>query len=391
MLLRWALVLLLLLPGLTARAEEGDFRPATFYGLPAPLLRGAEAARGLVIWTHGTDALPYIDQAPVLAWYFAQAGWDVYRLYRGPEHDRRQSSVRKLETGLATARALGYRRIVLMGHSAGGWAAVETLARDRADADDTSVSGVIALAPAAFGHAGNGVGWELNDHGMRPFWRRLAPTALRIAVAYFPQDVFYDDEMPGIRGAWLRNLLQTAGSAHAVVDAGLPAPAGHGSGLGWHFARRYGACFLQLMDHGGRPDCAALATAGDAAFAAAVPPEVARLVQAYEGRWREDGGAKARLRLQILRDDLGMPLLAITDRMQGHTDWPLLFDAAGTPRSETGFGMFEMRRDGARLRVTLSRPGDAGGDVAWLLRREPADQLLSSLDGLNSSATPLMQ
>lgn len=375
-------LLFVVLPAVSRAVASPDFSPASFYGLQAPPLRGPQQALGLVIWNHGTDALPLIDQAPVLAWYFAQRGWDVYRLYRGPERDRRWTATQMVEARIQQAQAMGYRRILLLGHSAGAYAAVEA-------AQARPVTGVIALAPAAFGHIDPG--WSLNDHAMRPFWRRLANSPLRIVAAYFPQDIYYEAEIPATRGPWLRNLLQQGGVAHLVIDRPvLPGVAGHSSGLGWSFARHYAGCIHHLIDTGGMRDCSSLSAEDRAIFATAVPSAADAIVATHEGRWRDTSSGGGAVTFEISRDDLNMPLLRVTLQNQGSSDWPILVTPGGL-RSATAFGYFAMRREGDMLIASLARPGDdTAGELRWRLIREPGNQL-SSAAGSNRSATPLMQ
>lgn len=372
------------MPGPASAAERGppDFAPARFYGLPAPALRGPDHARGLMIWNHGTDALPEIDQAPVLAWYFAQRGWDVYRLYRGPDRDRRDSAAREVQASIVQARALGYRRILLLGHSAGAYAAVQV-------AQETPVDGVIALAPAAFGHPRNGFQWHLNDAAMRPFWRRLATQSVRLAAAYFPQDIFYEAELPATRGPWLRQLLQQPNTpAHLVIDRpDLPDANGHSSGLGWSFARRYAPCIHRLMEALATTDCNVILPEEAAVFASAVPQGGTDALTPYLGRWNDGSGRRDAFAFDILRDPAGMPLLRFSLSEQGSSDWPMRV-TADAAHSETAAGQFEFRREGDGMVAVLHRPGDTAlPQKQWRLR---PDQLLS-VAGLKSSATPLMQ
>ncbi len=374
-----AILLCLTLLGTGAGARQRpDFTPAGFYGLPAPALRGPAAAQGLVIWSHGTDALADIDRAPVVAWYFAQTGWDVYRLYRGPDRDRRHSAASSLQDAIGQARQMGYERIVLIGHSAGAYAAVET-------AQHVPVTGVIALAPAAFGHRDNGMQFHLNDHAMRPFWRRLATQPVRIAAAYFPQDIFYEDDVPATRGPWLRQLLQqqaTSGeAAHLVIDRPeLRGINGHSSGLGWSFARRYAPCIHRLMEGRAEIGCDASRPEETAIFARAASQAGGEMAAPYIGRWREMSGRRDATGFDILRDPLGMPLLSFTMQEHGSSDWPIRITSAQTARSETAAGQFELQRDGTEMTMVLHRPGHAAQpQLRWRLQREAADPQLAGL------------
>lgn len=365
---RAALLLLALLLALppAIRAADTTFHPATFYGLPAPAPAGPQTAAGLVIWNHGSGAHAYIEQAPPLAWYFAQRGWDVYRQYRGLRGDNSWHAVDMVERAVQQAQALGYRRIVLMGFSMGAYAAVDVAQR-------RPVTGVIALAPATFGH--DGFGWELNDHAMRPMWTRLARMPARLVAAYFPQDIFYETEMPGVRSAWLRRQLRGGAAPHLVIDQplSLPAPAGHSAGLGWRFARLYAACIHRLIDTGTTPDCTSLQPEADAVFATiAADPQTARRLRAtYEGHWSTGPAAsrRPRLSLQISIDDLGVPVLRTVQSDQGSVDWRLLATDDHGFRAETAFGLLDLRREAEALAVSLTRPGDTANNQQFRLTR----------------------
>lgn len=399
--LRLAILFLLgLLPWLTlppaVRAGTG-FAPASFYGLPAPPLRGPDQAAGLIIWNHGYGAHAYIEQAPPLAWYFAQAGWDVYRQYRSLKNDSGFRAAAAVEQAVEKAQALGYRRIVLMGFSMGAYAAVDVAQR-------RPVAGVIALAPATVAH--HSFGWELNDHAMRPMWRQLGALPQPLVAAYFPQDIFYETEMPAVRGPWLRQQLGHAAAPHLVIDRPqLPGIVGHSAGLGWSFARRYGPCIRHLIDSTAAdsrtPDCTGLRD--DRAFtAAAISAQAKQLLRPYQGRWRGQPGKHWGFSMEIGLDDLGVPLMTLTLPEQGTLDLPLVATAGGW-RGEAEFGLLDLRRTGDTLAARITRPGDSASDRSFVFQRdapstphlagpqlELADQPLSST-GLKSSATPLMQ
>ncbi len=219
-------------------AEVGTLRAA-------PLLpfRGAAAARGVLIWGHGSAGPRGTDlratATPGLVSVLNKAGWDVLRFDRAPGEDALEAVVPRLRAAVAAAHAAGYAQVALGGHSRGGWIALLTAA-----AQPGAVAAVIALSPASWGRvAGNGRAAEAMA-AYDAALARLAPTPVRLAVAVFDGDPY--DPGPGERAAML-----------AALDAGRAAPAlalwprdigGHGGGEDWRFTRAMAPCLLQELD-----------------------------------------------------------------------------------------------------------------------------------------------
>jgi pimeloyl-ACP methyl ester carboxylesterase len=212
----------------------------------APLLRflGPAAARGVVIWGHGSAGPRGTDlratATPGLVSVLNRDGWDVLRFDRAPGEDALDAVVPRLLAAVAAARAAGYARVVLGGHSRGGW--ISLLA---AAAQPASVNAVIALSPASWGRvaAGNGRAQEAMA-AYDAALAKLAPSAVRLAVALFDGDPY--DPGPAERAAML-----------AALDADRAAPAlalwprdvgGHGGGEDWRFTRAMAPCLRDWLD-----------------------------------------------------------------------------------------------------------------------------------------------
>lgn len=300
-----AAALLLLLSGRSAHALEAGpdqrdprhltaetvdpglyrFAPAAFTpGLPPVALQGPDRAKGLVIWQHGRDVAKEAQAiAPPLAWEFARSGWDVYATARLGTHDVRAVARRIIARGLEEGRALGYRQIVLMGQSAGGFLALE-VATTRRD-----LTGVIALAPAAYGEIGKvpETGWARNDSDLAAFWPRLATGGGKIAVAFFADDPFFERARPGLRGEKAAAQLSAAGLPHMVMAEPLPRfLRGHAAGLTPAFARRFAPCLLIFMAETRPPPCADHDRAALATFGIVPPASSPAPADMFGGLWQ---------------------------------------------------------------------------------------------------------
>jgi len=264
------------------------FAPAEFTrGLPAVSLQGPAKAKGLVIWNHGRDiaaAAPAI--APPLAWDFARAGWDVYAQARLGTHDVRDVANRIIAAGLEQGRALGYRRILLMGQSAGAFLALETLSRG------ANATGLVALAPAGYGTISqDSANWRRNETVISEFWRRLGPQRVSIAVAFFSDDPYFERAEPGKRAAIARQELARDRLPNLVI--GEPPHAGmrgHNAGLGLPFARRYAACILLLVETDKSPACEDGERGALTTFGLQTPASIRADNDLFAGLWQGTSG-----------------------------------------------------------------------------------------------------
>ena len=206
---------------------------------------GAQSAAGAVVWMEGKGGAPPGQQPPPVLRPFANAGFDVVRLDREPASDDRDRAAGWLRQSLVLLRAQGWRKIVVAGQSRGAWNALQML--DTPGLADV----VIALSPAAQGTAGGAaapseLGGGLNlfaqDDELRRVVAAIPPSAARLAVAQFDDDLFMGDADTRIR---LVERLRARLGALLLIDrpAGLT---GHGAGGTIAFAHRFAACLLRL-------------------------------------------------------------------------------------------------------------------------------------------------
>jgi hypothetical protein len=191
-------------------------------------------AAGAVIWSHGraADVEDSLAPTPDYILAMARAGWDTYRLNRMRQDDTLPRSGAALAHEAERLKAAGYRRVVLAGHSFGGF--ISLIAAGQTDAVDA----VIATAPAAFGNS------ETNYDTFRLNATRLYDLLedvrrARVALAFFNGDIFD----PGGRGDRAEAILSARGLPHLVIDQ--PARLNsHWAANTAEFTRRFSSCFI---------------------------------------------------------------------------------------------------------------------------------------------------
>ncbi|MBL8703169.1 MAG: hypothetical protein JNK67_32590 [Alphaproteobacteria bacterium] len=198
---------------------------------------GPRAAAGAVLWNHGGEAPLQADPAPaVFVELLRTQGFDVFRLERRPEGDTIRASTRAVVAAARELRGRGYGRLVIAGHSAGGWIALASAA---------AVSGlaeaVVAMAPAAHGRV------SVDPERARRNRDELLEIARAIEGTRVMVFLFADDDFdPGERGPALVAQLQRRGVTHLIVDR-PPGWRGHAVGLTRAFARRFGSCIVGFV------------------------------------------------------------------------------------------------------------------------------------------------
>ncbi|MDW8315088.1 MAG: alpha/beta hydrolase-fold protein [Rhodovarius sp.] len=224
--------------------RQGAIGPFTLS--PLHLFRGPDAAAGVVVWAHGYGGAGRdLRRSPAPGFLSAlnNAGWDVLRFDRHPGDDALHQSLPRLIEALPLLRP--YPRVVLAGHSRGGWQAL--LAAAQAPA---LVDGVLATAPAAHGELEEGERSALALEDFRRHLSALPRDRVRVLIALFEEDSF--DPNPAARAAALTGLGRSAPTLVLFPDS--PALRGHHGASDWRFTRDYAACVLSFF-HG--PEAAA--------------------------------------------------------------------------------------------------------------------------------------
>lgn len=348
--------------------------PAVYSGVAPIAPLGAENAKGVILWSHGRGNVAASEKAPPIALFFAQRGWDVFGAYRGFGVDDRARAQQIVHISIEWAKARGYRRIVLMGQSAGAYASVEAV---RYGAE---VEAVVALAPAAHGSGGGGTAsssWRQNDYAMRSLWERYEGKRQKVAVAYFNGDDFYEAHHPHVRGPWLKAKLDSLGVPNFIISqpemGGLD---GHGAGQFWNFARRFGPCLLAFVETGIAPPCSEDDPATLRTFEIAMPAAPVDRSEPFAGHWY---GTWSNGRVQAIpifrrRDAslLARYISGIGATREGdppeNLDWPLTL-VGDTARRETSRAIFEFRLEGPDRLVGTRIPKTGGQTLTIVMRR----------------------
>lgn len=360
--------------------EEGkhyEFKAAVYARQETIAPLGPQKAKGLVIWNHGRSGSRAASEvAPPVARLFGQRGWDVYGLYRAFGVDSRSATYQLIQTALEKARTMGYQKIILMGQSAGGYGSVEAV---RYGSD---VVGIVALAPAAYGsYSGDGASkdWRSNDFMMRDLWEKFQGKPVRVAVAYFNGDVYYEDQVPNTRGPWVSALLAKYGAPNMVISQpAVPKLYGHSAGQSSAFAHRFGYCIYVLMETGTAPPCAEDDPATLATFNIKLPAaSEIDTKEPYAGRWFGTWSGGRVISIPIFGrqgDRLPARYLSgisgnIHDKPE-NLDWPLQVTGNGI-RRETTNTIFEFQLQGDKLVGTRTPKNDPDDKMTIVMRRAP--------------------
>jgi pimeloyl-ACP methyl ester carboxylesterase len=219
------------LPRYAAAPKLGLFLPSDYTPVHGP-----EAAKGVVIWSHGymrgfdaTQTQPhgYVSR-------FLADGWDVYR-YNREYIDQYQTELYEMMQSIEAARRAGYKKIVLAGHSHGGWISLAALGQGAA------VDGVIADAPAHHGAPPSAAARSDFRELLRDIRTRNS-AEIPLVIAFFQNDPFD----PGGRFADVPDLLGGTAVPVYLIDRPAELP-GHGAGNNVRFNDRFGPCIFKFV------------------------------------------------------------------------------------------------------------------------------------------------
>jgi pimeloyl-ACP methyl ester carboxylesterase len=219
--------------------DIGRLRPQPYWSM-----RGPQLATGLLVWSHGYMAGRNSTESAPQPWVgqFTRLGYDLYRFDREWITDW-ASDAAALADAVAKAKAMGYRRVILAGQSAGAWVSLAALQRGAA------ADGVISIAAAH-----HGVVEKMRDQTRaRSEWQHVLEgikRGPRVVVVNFADDA-YD---VGGRMDDARSIFAKTGVDADIIDApeGFK---GHNAADST-FARKFGHCLTAFIETGKKqPPC----------------------------------------------------------------------------------------------------------------------------------------
>lgn len=203
--------------------------------------KGPQAAAGLIVWSHGymggKDNTASAPQGQVAN--FTREGYDLYRFDREWIHDW-PGDATALADAVRQAKAMGYRRVILAGQSAGAWVSMAATFRG------APVDGVISVSAAHHGYVK-----DMRDVSIaRSEWRQIVrgiKPGPRLVVVNFVDDAYdVGGRMDDARAAFAASGVQ------AVVIDGPQGFSGHGAAGSNTFPRTFGACIHAFIETGAR-------------------------------------------------------------------------------------------------------------------------------------------
>jgi pimeloyl-ACP methyl ester carboxylesterase len=207
--------------------------------------KGPGGAAGLIVWSHGymlgRDATQSAPQGE--AAYFTAKGYDLYRFDRQYIRDW-PGDATQLVDAVRQAKAMGYRRVILAGQSAGGWVSMAATMRG------ASVDGVLSVSAAHHGEVK-----DMRDVSLaRSEWQQLVKgikPGPRLVVVNFRNDTYdVGGRMDDAKAAF------AASGVDAIVISNPEGFSGHGAARGRPFGQKFGACIYAFVETGARqPPC----------------------------------------------------------------------------------------------------------------------------------------
>lgn len=229
--------LLLAFPGWAAPSL-----PAAPPLLPSPALTpaGPAAARGALVWLHGsydTDTNPTPPKEPDWVGRMARRGWDIWRFDRTPGRDPLAAGGENLIIGLRALRAGRYERIIVAGHSRGAWISFRVLH------EPGLADGVAVFSAAAYGSR------EARRAQAMADWTAMiaaaVPAATKLALVQFADDPLDLD------AAQRRQMVQEMCARDGFSCFSLfqpPEPSGHDGVYEQKFDEIFGAQLAAFLD-----------------------------------------------------------------------------------------------------------------------------------------------
>jgi pimeloyl-ACP methyl ester carboxylesterase len=203
--------------------------------------KGPQRAAGLIVWSHGYFAGINATTSPPQGQVtnFTMNGYDLYRFDRQWINDW-PGDATALADAVRKAKALGYRRVILAGQSAGAWVSLAATMRG------APVDGVISVSAAHHGEVKNMTDvsrarseWQQVVRGIKP--------GPRLVVVNFVNDAYdVGGRMDDARAAF------AASGVDAVVISNPPGFAGHGAAGDGSFAHKFGHCIYGFIETGAR-------------------------------------------------------------------------------------------------------------------------------------------
>jgi pimeloyl-ACP methyl ester carboxylesterase len=207
--------------------------------------KGPQSATGLIVWSHGYRSGSDSTSSAPQPWIgrFTASGYDLYRFDR--EWIRNwPGDATQLVDAVRQAKAMGYRRVVLAGQSAGGWVSLAATMRG------APVDGVIAISAAHHGEVK-----DMRDPSVaRSEWQQIVrgiKAGPRLVVVNFAGDAYdVGGRMDDAAAAFGQSGVQ------AEIISNPPGFTGHRAGSDLAFARKYGPCVQAFIEQGVRqPPC----------------------------------------------------------------------------------------------------------------------------------------
>jgi pimeloyl-ACP methyl ester carboxylesterase len=217
--------------------QADDPRPTSVNFVFKP--KGPQVAKGAVLFVHGGDYRSgehdLDKKSPRFLTYIDGIGFDVFRLDLAPRDQNAEAVFdRWLPSAVADFRRQRYKKVYVVGQSAGGFTALIAARNDIRFAD-----GAIAFAPTW--NANDPVSTILRIHRETLF--KIAPST-RVAIFHFRNDE--------LAGRWHKEAVSIsnevfAGRRNAMVRVPPGDIEGHGAIGLQEFANIYGKCLAEFL------------------------------------------------------------------------------------------------------------------------------------------------